>query len=141
AQVSRVSARVPFVEQLEGRLNGLNALSGDVDQKLEQQLTRRAELETLKTDIDGLAQQMVDAQLKLDSVRQLQQRLVPLVAELNALKSDITTARDRLNGVKFDEATVAEQEKRFADLLAASKTVATEVAERTRQMHTLSEEL
>ena len=49
AQISRVSARVPFVEKLEGRLNGLNGLSADVDRKLEEQLARRAELDTLKT--------------------------------------------------------------------------------------------
>ena len=48
AQISRVSARVPFVEKFEGRLNSLNALSADVDRKLEEQLARRTELETLK---------------------------------------------------------------------------------------------
>jgi hypothetical protein len=74
AQVSRVSARVPFVEKLEGRLNGLNTLSGDVDRKLEEQLARRTELETLKTSVDGLAAQMVDAQHKLDAVPRCRRR-------------------------------------------------------------------
>src|SRR5262249_10964115 len=110
-------------------------------QKLQEQLARRAELDTLKTACDGLAQQMIDAQQKLESVRQLQQRLVPLVAELNALRTSIGTAHERINGVKFDEATVADQEKRLAELVSASKAVATEVAERARQMQTLSEEL
>ena len=49
AQISRVTARVPFVEKLETRLDGLNALSAEVDHKLTDQLARRAELETLKT--------------------------------------------------------------------------------------------
>src|SRR6185312_11011343 len=43
AQITRVAARVPFVEKLEGRLNSLNTLSADVDQKLEDQLARRSE--------------------------------------------------------------------------------------------------
>jgi hypothetical protein len=34
-----------------------------------------------------------------------------------------------------------EQEKRFADLLASSRAIAAEVADRTRQMQALSEEL
>ena len=91
--------------------------------------------------MDGLGEQMADAQLKLDAVRALQNRLVPLVAELNAVKTDITTAHGRIDGVKFDEATVAEQERRFVELVAASKGAVTEVNERTRQMQLLSEEL
>src|SRR5262245_64339840 len=59
AQISRVSSRVPFVEKLEGRLNTLNSLSADVDQKLEDQLSRRSELEGLKTACDGVIAQMV----------------------------------------------------------------------------------
>ena len=96
AQISRVSARVPFVEKLEQRLDGLNVVSGEVDGKLKEQLARRTELDTLKTACDGLAAQMVDAQIKLDAVRALQQRLVPLVAEINALKTEISTAGTRI---------------------------------------------
>ncbi|HEV8346927.1 MAG TPA: hypothetical protein VGQ16_10155 [Vicinamibacterales bacterium] len=141
AQISRVSARVPFVEQLEGRLNGLNALSADVDQKLEDQLARRTELETLKTGCDGVIAQMVDAQHKLEAVRALQNTLVPLVADVTELKAQITAAEGRLNSVQFTEAAVIDQEKRYAELVAASKAVATEVGERTRQMQGLAEEL
>src|SRR5207302_9458816 len=43
--------------------------------------------------------------------------------------------------VKFDEATVTEQETRFAELLAASKTIGAVVAERMRQMQALSEDI
>src|SRR5260370_40422719 len=96
AQISRVSARVPFVEKFEGRLNSLNALSADVDRKLEDQLARRTELETLKAQCDGLAAQMVDAQHKLEAVRTLQAGLVPLVAEVAKLKTEIGAAERRL---------------------------------------------
>src|SRR5205814_3377820 len=54
AQVSRVSARLPFVENVESRLNGLSTLSREVDQKVEAQLARRAELEAVRTACDGL---------------------------------------------------------------------------------------
>lgn len=141
AQLSRVTARVPFVEKLEGRLNGLNTLSAEVDQKLETQLARRTELETLKTASDGLAEQMVDAQHKLEAVRALQGRLLPLVTDLNMLKAEIGRAHERIQTVKADESTIAEQEKRFTELVAAGKAVAVEVFERTRQMQVLSEEL
>ena len=141
AQLSRVTARVPFVETLESRLNGLNAVSADVDRKLEDQLARRTELETLKASCDGLAEQMVDAQNKLVDVRALQTRLVPLVAEINVLRTQIKTAHERIGSVKYDETTITEQQKRYAELVAASKSVAAEVVERTRQMQTLSEEL
>src|SRR6185436_18507921 len=43
--------------------------------------------------------------------------------------------------VKFTEAAALEQEKRYVDLVAASRVVTLEVAERTRQMQTLSEDL
>src|SRR5207247_389359 len=62
-------------------------------------------------------------------------------ADLNALKSDVRTAQERIGIIKSDEATVAEQETRFAELLSASKTIGTEVAERMRQMQALSEEI
>jgi len=123
------------------RLNGLNAVSADVDRKLEDQLVRRAELETLKAACDGLAEQMVDAQNKLVEVRGLQTRLVPLVAEINSLRTQIKTANERIGTIKYDETTIAEQQKRYAELVAASKGVQAEVVERTRQMQLLSEEL
>ena len=141
AQISRVTARVPFVEKLEGRLNTLNVLSGDVDQKLEDQLARRSELETLQTACDGVIAQMVDAQHKLEVVGALQNKLVPLVADVTRLKAEITAIEGRLGTVKFSESVAIEQEKRYAELVAAGKAVATEVAERTRQMHGLAEEL
>src|SRR6185436_19070280 len=141
AQISRVSARVPFVEKLEGRLNGLNDLSADVDRKVEEQLLRRVELETLKAACDGLAAQMVDAQHKLDGVRALQTTLVPLIAEVTKLRADIGASEKRLDGSRFTEAVVIDEEKRYVDLVAVSRSVATEVSERTRQMQALAEEL
>ena len=80
------------------RLDGLNTLSGEVDQKLADTAVRPANGSwiTLRTACDaGLAEQTLDAQLELESVMALQSRLVPLVAELNTLKTEIATANDR----------------------------------------------
>jgi chromosome segregation ATPase len=141
AQISRVSARVPLVEKFEDRLNSLNALSVVVDRKIEDQLARRTELETLEAQCNGLTAQMADAHHKLEAVRALQTSLVPLVAEVNRLKTEIAAAEKRLDGTTFSKAAIIEQEKRYVELVAASKTVATDVAERTRQMQALGEEL
>ena len=141
SQFSRVTARVPFVEKLEERLNGLNAISAEVDDKLEVQLARRAELDTLKSACDGLVQQITDTQQKLEDVRALQKRLIPLVAELNTLRTDIKTAQERIGSIKYDESAIAVQTTRFAELVEASRAVANDVAERTREMQSLSEEL
>ena len=42
---------------------------------------------------------------------------------------------------RYDEATIVDQQKRLAELVAASKAVAADVAERSRQMQVLSEDL
>ena len=141
AQISRVSARVPFVEKVEGRLDGLNTLSSDIDLKLGHQLARRAELETLKAACDGLAEQMTNTQHQLEAIRALQHTLVPLVGEVGKLKTEISAAEMRLDGTKFNESAIIEQEKRYVELVAASRAVATDVAERSRQMQALGEEL
>jgi hypothetical protein len=112
-----------------------------VDARLASQLARQAELDTLKTACDGLAAQAADAQLKLEGVRALQQRLVPLVAEMNTLQSNVAATHERLDKVKLDEGTIVEQERRLTELVTAGRAVAAEVAERTRQMQGLSEEL
>jgi chromosome segregation ATPase len=116
-------------------------LSGDVDRKLQEQIARRAELDALKSALDGVAEQVVDSQHKLDSVKKLQTTLVPLVAEVNKLRSDITAVGERLSAVKFTEGAAVEQEKRYTDLVASSRTIAEQVAEHSRRMHALGEEL
>jgi hypothetical protein len=57
------------------------------------------------------------------------------------LRTQIKTANERIGTIKYDETTIADQQKRYAELVAASKGVQAEVVERTRQMQLLSEEL
>ena len=141
ALISRVSARVLFVENIETRLNGLNAVSAEVDRKLEQQFARRSEMEALKMACDGLAAQMVDAQRKLEDVRTLERALVPLIADVNQLRTDVSATAEQVSSVKYDEATIAEQQKRLVELVTTGQAVAADVAERSRQMQMLSEDL
>ena len=84
AQLTRVGARLQFIEKLEGRINNLHVVTADVDRKLGEQLARRNELDTLKSLCDTVGTQVVDAQQKLDSVAALQHKLVPLATEVGA---------------------------------------------------------
>ena len=86
AQLTRVGARLQFIEKLEGRINNLHVVTADVDRKLGEQLARRTELETLKSLCDTVGTQVVDAQQKLDSVAALQHKLVPLASEVDRLE-------------------------------------------------------
>ena len=85
-QMTRIAGHQQFVEKVEGRLNTLNTLSGDVDRKIEEQLGRRADVEGLKSLCDGLSLQVTDAQQKLSAVGALQHKLLPLTAQIATLK-------------------------------------------------------
>ena len=54
-QMNRIASQQQFVERVEARLNSLNVLTGDVDRKLDEQIGRRAEVEALRSQIDGVA--------------------------------------------------------------------------------------
>lgn len=140
-QVSRVEARASLVEKIEARLNGLNTLSTEIDRRLEQQLERRSDFDRLQTASDGVVAQIVDAHHQLEALNALQTRFVPLVEQVHALKIDIDSTRSRLEEIKPDGAAVAEQERRFAELMASSRILGTELAERTHHMQALAEEL
>ena len=68
AQLTRVGARLQFIEKLESRVNNLHVLTQDNDRKLAEQLARRNEVESLKSLCDTLGTQVVDVQQKLDGV-------------------------------------------------------------------------
>jgi DNA repair exonuclease SbcCD ATPase subunit len=140
-QVSRLEARAAVVETIETRLNGLNTLSTEIDRRLEQQLERRGDFDILKTTSDGVAGQIVDAHHKLEALNALQSRFLPLVGQVRALTSDIDSTQSRLEAMKPDSAAIAEQERRIAELVATSRTFGTELAERTRNMQALGEQL
>ena len=94
-QIARLSTQGQFIERIEGRLNDLNVLSGEVDRKVREQLVRRTEIDALKSQCDGLGIQVTDTQQKLDVVSTLQNKLLPLTAQLSMLKGQIEKARAR----------------------------------------------
>ena len=110
-QMSRISTQQQFVERVEARLNTLNGLTAEVDRKLEEQISRRAEVEALRSQVDGVAIQVADAQHKLESVTAIQARLLPLAAELATLKTDIEAANARFLAAQQEEKALGEQEK------------------------------
>ena len=140
-QISRLEARASLVERVESRLNGLNALSTEIDRRLQQQLERRTDFEILQNASDGLVAQISDAHHKLAALDASQARLLPLIEQVRALETDIDATRARLEQIKPDETAVMEQAKRFAELLETSRVLGTELADRKHDMQGLSEEL
>ena len=140
-QVSRLEARASVVEKIETRLNGLNTLSTEIDRRLEQQLALRHEFDKLQTASEGVMSQIVDAQHKLEALNAMQARFVPLVEQVRALKTDIDATQSRLGEIQPDNAVVAEQEARFAQLVATSRVLGTELAERAHSLQALADQL
>ena len=98
-----IAPRTQIVEDLEGRLNELHALSADVDRRLSDQLARRTELENLKVICDGVAAQLVDAQQKLVALGTAQAEMEPAMNQISTLQSELESAREALRALKQDE--------------------------------------
>ena len=140
-RLARITARTQVVEMLETRLNSLHLISSEVDAKVAQQLARRVELDTVKSELDGVITQMVDAQHKLEAVSSLQSKLLPMDNRLAILQDRLEKTGTRVAEVKRDEATLAEQEARLTELTEASRALAADTAERMTQVHALTEAL
>ena len=140
-QVSRLEARASLVETMEARLNGLNTLSTEIDHKLAQQLQARADFDLLRSKSHDIVTQISDAHHKLEALNALQARFLPLFEQVRALKIDIDSTRTRLEEIEPDNAVIAEQERRFAELVTTSRVLETELAERKHNMEALADEL
>ena len=140
-QLTRVGARLQFVERLEERVNGLHVVTTDVERKLAEQLARRAEVEGLKSLCDTLATQVVDAQQKLDGVAAHQGRLLPISSQVAALVRTLEKSQQLVETMKKDEAVVHEQEARFAELVEQGRALSAETAERLKQVQAVSDDL
>ena len=117
AQLDRVNDRIQFVEMVEGRLNALHDVASEVDRKLAEQLARRAELETLRSQCDGVIAQMLDAQQKIEMVAALQGKILPMDIRISILQDRIDKTGERVKQVQRDETDVAAQEARLVELL------------------------
>ncbi len=141
AQVSHVGARLQFVEKLEARVNGLHAVTADVEQKLAAQLARRAEMESLQNLCDTLFTQVSDAQQKLEGVAAMQGRVLPLVAQASTLQQTLERLQQLVDTMRLDEQVVHEQQARLAGLVEQGKALAAETGERLGHVRSVSAEL
>jgi chromosome segregation ATPase len=141
AQFARLEARSSLVENIEARLNGLNTLTTDIDRRLAQQVEARSDFEILKTMSDGISAQIADAHHKLDALNALQARFLPLFEQVRILRIDIDSTRTQVGEIKPDEAMVAEQERRFAELVETSRVLAAQLAERKNELQALADAL
>jgi len=85
AQVARFEARLDFIGKLEQRTQDLQAGVSDAERKLADQLRRHADLHGMKRLCDTLVEQTADAQHKLEGVAELQERLLPMTAQMSTL--------------------------------------------------------
>jgi chromosome segregation ATPase len=141
AQLTRVGARLQFIEKLEGRINNLHVVTSDVDRKLTEQLGRRNEVEGLKSLCDTLGTQVVDVQQKLDGVATMQQRLAPITNEVAALQKSLEKSQQLAQSVKQEEAVVHDQKARLTELVEQGRNLASETAERLKQVQGVSDDL
>ena len=140
-QMMRIAAHQQLVEKIDTRVNSLNVFSVSVDKRLEEQITRRNEVEALKHQCDVLGVQVGDAQQKLQAVSGLQHKLLPLTTQVATIKTQIDQATAAFKEAHRDETELAAQAKRFAELADRSRDVATTVDERLKQIQSASEEL
>ncbi len=141
ARLGALEPRTRIVEDLEGRLNALNALSSDVDRRLSGQLAARAELERLNVVCDGIAAQVADAQQKITAVNAARTELEPAIDRLAVLEHDLEHARVALQALQRDDATLAAQDRRLAELSEASRALSLETAQRLETVEGLHREL
>jgi chromosome segregation ATPase len=140
-QVTRMTARLEFVDRLEKRLSALSGLNADVDERLRDQLTRRAELEGVKVQCETVSVQIMDAEQKLEAVSDSHARLLPLTNDVARLESRVAAVTAQLKGLQRDDVSVRDQERRLNDLVESDRALAGQMNDRLRQMQDMRDEL
>jgi hypothetical protein len=93
AQVARFEARLEFIGRLEQRVGDLQAGVLDAEGRLADQLQRHAKLQPLQGLCDTLVEQAAAAQHKLEGVAALQERLLPMTAQVSALAQSLAQSQ------------------------------------------------
>jgi hypothetical protein len=134
AQLVRVEARLAFIERLEQRLGDMQGVIGDVERRLGEQLPRLAEIENFSVVSDTLLTRLVDAQERLDGVAAVQERLLPLVAQVESLAETasgaermLATFEDRFAALDDGAHTVQRQLRQLGDSEAMVQTVRAQI--------------
>jgi chromosome segregation ATPase len=130
-----------LVERVADRLDALSSTTIEVDHKLEQQIMRSAELEALRSQVDGVAIQVSDARQKLEAVSAVQEQLLPLKSQLSTLTEQVERAHARFLAAQKDEAALAEQESRLSTLDERARLATADIAARLSEVQALSSEL
>ena len=104
-QMTRLATQQQFVERVEARLNTLDTLATDVDGKLESQIARAAQIEALRSQIDGVSIQVADAQHKLEAVSDIQDKLLPMENSSPRSRARIEKAHTRFAAAQQEEAS------------------------------------
>jgi chromosome segregation ATPase len=141
AQLTRVTARSQFVEHLEKRLNTLNEMTADVDHRMQDLLTRRADLESVEARCDSISALIVEAEHKLEAVTSSQAKLLPLTTDVKQLETQLAVALSRLKDLERDEAGLRDHERRLNEVADSNRILASQMADRLRQMQNLNQEL
>jgi chromosome segregation ATPase len=108
---------------------------------MEEQLGRRAELESLRTRADEVGAHVSDAQQKLDVIRTTQEKLPAILESVAILGRDVERVEMRMAELRRSEAGLIDQEQRLESLVAASRDHHAAVGERTAQLEALAQEL
>ena len=135
AQVTRVGARLQFVEKLEQRVNGLHVVTAEVEHKLAEQLARRAEVESLKSLCDTLAH--AGGRCAAEARRRGRAAGACCCRSPRRWRRCCrrwSKSQQLVETLKKDEAVVHEQRARLAELVEQGKALAAETAERLKQV-------
>ncbi len=137
-QMTRIAWHQQLVETVEARLS---TLSTDVDGRIQEQLGRRAEVESLKSLCDGLAIRVTDARQQVDGISVTQKKSLPLTTQVAEIKHQVDKTRAAFREVKQDDAAITGQEKRLAELVDKSREVAADIEALALQAQELTTEL
>jgi DNA repair exonuclease SbcCD ATPase subunit len=138
---ARSNEKLQFVEKVERRLHGLHTLNTEVGRRMEEQLGRRAELESLRIRTDEISAHLGDAHQKLDAIREAQERVPAILESADILGRDIEQLEQRLNGLRRSDTDLADQEQRLDVLVAASREHYAAIDDRTTHLEGLTQEL
>lgn len=141
AELTRVTARMQFVEKVEDRLNGLFSLTTEIERRMSEQIARRAEVESLTQQCDSLGTRIGYVQQQLEDVSTHQGRLQPLAAEVSRLGDALDGSQRALSAMKKGEAAALEQQTHLASLIEHGMRQAAETADRLRQVQAFGHEL
>jgi chromosome segregation ATPase len=140
AKFESFAPRLEFVEGVESRLNLLNDLSRDIDHRAEQQLARRAELESMRVAQQGLAQQLSEVQRLVTSL-QGSKVLTTMDGRLAGLEQRLEAFESRLPGFEAIERSITDSEKRALGLAEKVDQLGARVETQNERLGVLNQEV